>query len=375
MTDQTRAASVDGAVAAHVDDQPRRRTVGGLVPARPRPWVRTVHNALEVVQGRHVRIWIAVVLTTILIGTAGYIVLFSWNPSDAAYMTVITMTTVGFREVRELVDWPERVWTMLFAISGVGIIYGSIGIVAEAVLAEATSGRREARRMAEAVADLRGHYILCGYGRVGSTVARELVHAGQELVVIDILPESLERARRDGHLVVQGDATSDDTLMLAGIERARGLVATIDSDANNVYVTLSARAINPGLFIVGRANAEGSDAKLTQAGANRVVSPYTMAGRRIAELAIRPRVADFIDAALSHGELRVSMEELEVAAAGPLDGRTVGELRDEGIFTLAIVHGEGDYEANPSPDRALKSGESLVVSGSTERLAGLRARV
>jgi voltage-gated potassium channel len=307
-------------------------------------------------------------------GTVGYVVLFRWSFVDAAYMTVITMTTVGFREVRELVDWPERVWTMLLSISGVGIIYGSIGIVAEAVIAEATSGRREARRMAETVADLRGHYILCGYGRVGSTVARELVHAGQQLVVIDILTDSLERAQHDGHLVVQGDATSDETLQLAGIEVARGLVATIDSDANNVYVTLSARAINPSLFIVGRANAVGAEAKLLQAGANRVVSPYTMAGRRMAELAIRPRVADFIDAALSHGELRVSMEELEVAPGGPLDGRSVADLRDDGIFTLAIVTGDGEFDVNPRPDRVLAAAESLVVSGSTERLASLRER-
>ena len=361
--------------AAAERDAPIRQTIGGRVPARPRPWVRTVSNALEVIQGRHVRIWLLVVTATIVIGTVGYLVLFRWDLADAAYMTVITMTTVGFREVRELVNWPERLWTMLLAVAGVGIIYGSIGIVAEAVIAEVTSGRREAKRMAEAVAALRGHFILCGYGRVGSTVARELVHAGQRLVVIDILPESLEHARRDGHVVVEGDATADETLGLAGLERARGLVATIDSDANNVYVTLSARALNPELFIVGRANAEGAEAKLLQAGANRVVSPYTMAGRRMAELAIRPRVADFIDAALSHGELRFSMEELEVADGGPLADRSVGELRDDGIFTLAIVHAEGQYEPNPPPDRVLVAGESLVVSGSTERLAALRERV
>jgi voltage-gated potassium channel len=372
MPDQ--ATQIEEAVAAVDDRRPARETIGGVAPVRPRPWVRSVRNALEVVQGRHIRLWIAVVLGTILIGTAGYIVLFSWSVADAAYMTVITMTTVGFREVRELVAWPERFWTMLLAISGVGIIYGSIGIVAEAVIAEATSGRREARRMAEAVSDLRGHYILCGYGRVGSTVARELVHADQRVVVIDILAESLERASHDGHLVVQGDATSDDTLRLAGIDRARGLVTTIDSDANNVYVTLSARALSPRLFIVGRANAVGAEAKLTQAGADRVVSPYTMAGRRLAELAIRPRVADFIDAALSHGDLRFSMEELEIAAGGPLDGKTVAELRDDGIFTLAIVRGDTDYEPNPPPDRVLVAGESLVVSGSTERLKALRER-
>ncbi|HET7473741.1 MAG TPA: potassium channel family protein, partial [Candidatus Limnocylindrales bacterium] len=323
---------------------------------------------------RHIRVWLTIIAATALIGTAGYVVLFRWNVVDSVYMTVITMTTVGFREVRELVDWPERLWTMLIAVAGVGIIYGSIGIVAEAVVAEASSGRREQRRMAETIASLSGHYLLCGYGRVGSTVARELVHAGQELVVIDIEPASLERARADGHLIVEGDATNDDTLRKAGIARARGLVATIDSDANNVYVTLSARALNPRLFVVGRANAEGSEAKLQQAGADRVVSPYTMAGRRMAELAIRPRVADFIDAALSHGNLRFSLEELQIEAGGFLDGMTVGRLLDDGVFTLAVVHGEGDYEANPDRERVLAAGESLVVSGSTEQLRALRAR-
>jgi voltage-gated potassium channel len=344
-------------------------------PDRARLLRWTLRNVRETIEGRHVRTWLAIIATTALVGAAGYVVFFGWSLVDAVYMTVITLTTVGFREVRDLVDWPERLWTMAVAIAGVGIIYGSIGIVAEAVLAEVSSGRREARRMAEVLADLTGHYILCGYGRVGSTVARELEHAGHRIVVIDILPDSLERARNDGHLVVEGDATLDATLVRAGIPRARGLVATIDSDALNVYVTLSARALNERLFIVARANAEGSEAKLAQAGANRVVSPYTMAGRRIAELAVRPRVADFIDAALSHGELRFSMEELEVADGGPLVGRTVGALTADGVFTLAIVRGEGDYEANPPPERVLAAGESLVVSGSTERLQALRERV
>ena len=348
----------------------------GDPPNGSRFWARssTLRNIVDIVNGRHVRIWLAIIAATALIGAIGYVVLFRWSVVDAAYMTVITMTTVGFREVRDLVDWPERLWTMLIAVAGVGIIYGSIGIVAEAVVAEASSQRREARRMAQAVAELTGHYILCGYGRVGSTVARELVHAGQPVVVIDIEPASLDRARRDGLLVVEGDATSDDTLRLAGIQRARGLVATIDSDANNVYVTLSARTINPGLFVVGRANAEGSEAKLLQAGADRVVSPYTNAGRRMAELAIRPRVADFIDAALSHGNLRFALEELRIDSGGSLEGTTVGQLLDDGVFTLAIVRGDTDYEPNPGRDHVLAAGESLVVSGPSEQLRALRAR-
>jgi voltage-gated potassium channel len=229
--------------------------------------------------------------------------------------------------------------------------------------------------MQDQVARLNGHIILCGYGRVGSTVARELAHAGQPFVVIDINSPSLAAAMADGHLVVSGDATSDLVLRAAGIERARGLITTIDSDALNVYVTLSARSIAPALFIVARANLEGVEAKLRQAGADRVVSPYTRAGRQIAELATRPRVADFIDTALSHGQFAFSMEEIEVAADGPLVGRTVGSLRDQGIFALAIVRGERDYEPNPAPERALAAGDGLIVSGSAEILRDLRARV
>ena len=321
--------------------------------------------------GHHVRIWFGIVLATIAVGTLGYIALLGWDPSDALYMTVISLTTVGYREVRELNEL-GRIWTMLVAISGVAIIFGFVGLVSEVVFVEVTSGR-EARRMQETVAALRDHFVVCGYGRVGSTVARELVHAGERPVVIDVNASSVDRARADGHLVVEGDATQDPTLVAAGVPRARGLVTTIDSDANNVYVTLSARALNPRLFIVARANLEGSDAKLAQAGADRVVSPYIRAGRQIAELAVRPRVADFLDAALSHGELAFSMEELAVAAGGPLDGRSVGELREQGVFALAIVRGERDYVANPPTERRLASGETLIATGSVQALRAVAA--
>ena len=229
-------------------------------------------GALAQFGGSHVRLWVAAVVLVAAIGSVGYVAL-GWPVGDAIYMTGITLTTVGFREVLEL-DGLGRAWTIIVAVAGVGIIFGSVGIVAEAVLAEAVSGRGEAKRMAQSVADLSRHLILCGYGRVGSTVARELAHAGERFVVVDINPASLVTAERDGYLIVVGDATSDAVLMRAGIERARGLITTIDSDANNVYVTLSARALNPGLFVVARANETGSEAKLLHAGADRVVSPY-----------------------------------------------------------------------------------------------------
>lgn len=225
--------------------------------------------------------------------------------------------------------------------------------------------------MARTIDALQHHFIVCGYGRVGSKVARDLIDDGQQVVVIDVRPDSLERARADGYLIVAGDGTSDDVLRLAGVERSRGLVSCIDSDANNVYVTLSARSLNPHLFIVGRAGSEGVDAKLLQAGADRAVSPYTMAGRRIAELALRPRVVDFIDAALSRGDLSFTMEEVEVSAEGPLAAQTVGTLRTRGIFTLAIMRAAGDYEPNPADDRTLRAGEHLIVSGSAQALQDL----
>lgn len=329
---------------------------------------------VELLRGRHLRVWVAVVAAVTAVGTLGYVVFFGWSVTDGLFMVVITLTTVGYREVRDLTTFPEELWTMLLAIAGVAIIFGTIGIVAETIISEAASGRREVRRMREAVAGLSGHFIVCGFGRVGSTVAREFEHTGERLVVIDIMSESIDRAAKAGHLVVEGDATDDATLRAAGAERARGLVTCIDSDANNVYVTLSARAMNPGLFIVARANTEGAEAKLVQAGANRVVSPYTNAGRRIAELAVRPHVADYIDAALSHGNLSFSLEEVEVAAGSALVGATVGALRADGAVTLAILRCDGAYEPNPPEARALAEGERVIASGSTEALGRLEAR-
>lgn len=341
----------------------------------PRPNVDRFGWAIGLpVATRRTALWIVVVVVIVLVGTVGYLLLEGWTVEEALYMTVITLTTVGFREVRPL-DQAGQVWTMVLAVSAVGIIFGTIGLVAEAIVADAASGKREAKRMQSAVDQVRDHYLVCGYGRVGSTVARELVHGGQRVVVVDVRAESLQTAQGDGHLVVAGDATDDETLRRAGVERARGLVTSIDSDALNVYVTLSSRAINPALFVVARANAEGSEAKLLQAGADRVVSPYSMAGRRIAELAIRPRVADFIDAALSHGQLAFSLEEVAVAAGGPLEGMTVGALRGDGIFLLAIVRDPNEYVPNPPDDRTVLAGESLIVSGSAETLKALRARV
>ncbi|MFN8623996.1 MAG: potassium channel protein [Chloroflexota bacterium] len=324
-------------------------------------------RARIVITRSHLRLWLLLVIVAIAFYTALYMLWDAWSLSDALYMTVITLTTVGFKEVREL-DEVGRWITMAAALSGAALIFGGVGIMAETLVADLTSGRRERRRMQQGVDAMRGHWIVCGYGRVGSTVARELRQAGRSVVVLDVYPESVEKARVDGYPIVEGDATDDGVLRLAGIDRAAGLVASIDSDANNVYVVLSARTLNPGLFIVGRAAVPSAEAKLQHAGADRIVSPYTMAGRRIAELATRPAVVDFIDAALSPAQARFSIEQRRIEPGSAFDGRTVSELADRGIFTLALVLGPNELDPHPPRDRRLHAGDELIVSASVDTL-------
>ncbi len=311
---------------------------------------------------RNVLGWAAGVVTASLVGAAGYMVLEGWAFFDALYMTVITLATVGFREVHEL-SRPGQIWTMLLSVAAVALIFGTVGVAAESILAEVSSGKREVRRMEKKVDALRGHFIVCGYGRVGSLVARELRDDGHAVVVLDIDPASLSRAVEDGLLVVPGDGTSDTVLLRAGVERARGLVAVIDSDADNVCVVISARSLNPDLFIIGRASNASVMRKVLQAGADRTISPYEMAGRRAVQLALMPGVVDFIDAALSRGDLSFGMEE--VLVDDRLAGQSIGQLRARGLFTLAVRHDPGQYLPNPADDRILERGEALIVSGAT----------
>jgi voltage-gated potassium channel len=260
----------------------------------------------------------------------------------------------------------------------VGVIFGTVGIAAEYVVEEVTSGRREEKRMRDRIAALSGHFVLCGYGRVGATVARELGHAGETIVVVDLVQESLARAQADGFMVVLGDSTTDGVLREAGVERARGLITTLDTDAHNVYVILSARELNPNLVIVGRANTLDAEEKLLRAGADRIVSPYVMAGHRLAEQAVRPGVVDYLDAALSHREPALDLESLPVTPGSGLEGRSVGELRADGVVVLAITRGDGvhppRYEASPGDDRRFTAGESVIASGDAAALTRLRAR-
>ena len=312
--------------------------------------------------------WLLIVVAGMIVGTTGYVLIERWNVFDSLYMTVVTLTTTGFREVHPL-SKAGMAWTMFLSLAAVGIIFGTVGIVAESAVREVSSGRRGQRLMTERIKAMRGHFIVCGYGRVGTLVARDLRAAGNEVVVLDVGEESLQRAENDGFPIVHGDGTSDAVLIRAGIEKARGLVSCIDSDASNVYVTLSARTLNPDLFIVGRAGDEGVVQKLRIAGADRAISPYSMAGTTIANMALRPRVLEFIDAALSRGDLAFTLEEVTVDDA--LEGSTIADLRAKKVFTLAISTSDGSYETNPPDSRVLRHDEHLIVSGSSEAVTAL----
>ena len=314
--------------------------------------------------------WTLLVALVAAVGAAGYVVLEGWDWFDALYMAVITLATVGFKEVHPM-DRAGEIWTMILSVAAVGVIFGTVGVVAESMIQRFNSGEREAKRMQKRIDALHGHAIVCGYGRVGSHVAKELRADGLDVVVLDPDASSLMRANDDAFLTVPGDGTSDEVLGRAGVERAAVLVSCIDSDANNVYVTLTARSLNPALHIVGRASSRSVMNKLLQAGADRAVSPYVMAGRRIVELTLRPGVVDFIDAALSRRELEFSIEELNVSSDGPLVGLTVGELRYRGVFVLAIVPEPGRYEPTPDDTLVLHEGAHLIVSGGSEALRAL----
>jgi voltage-gated potassium channel len=220
------------------------------------------------------------------------------------------------------------------------------------------------------------HFILCGYGRVGREIARDFTAEGIAFVVVDINPDSLERAAAEGLVVVNGNAADVTTLQAAGIERARGLVTAVDADSDNIYVTLSARILRPDLFIVARANREDAEPKLRLAGANRVISPYTIGGRRMASLAMRPIAVEFVDTVLSANNGQLLLEDITIAGGSAWIGRALVELFPDGdeAFVLALKR-EGEMRFRPAAETPLQAGDELVAAGPPEAIRALEQRL
>ncbi len=300
-------------------------------------------------------------------GTAGYAWLWrdvggTWL--DALFMTVITITTIGYGEVKPL-DAAGRVFTMMIAITGVGSLFYTLGVMMEYLVTVRVADPQGRRKMDKQIQSLSRHIILAGLGRVGRQAAEELREAKASFVTVDPRDAALQHAAESGYLALQGDASEDAVLERAGIRRARGLIATTGNDATNMYIVLSARVLNPALYIVSRAVDEASVAKLIRAGADRAISPYAIGGHRLAHLILSPSVVDFFETALRKGNEALVIEDLAVGAGSPAVGRSLEAMdlrRATGATVLAILR-EGNPIVNPAGDLTFRAGDHLLALG------------
>jgi voltage-gated potassium channel len=311
--------------------------------------------------------------TVIVLGTAGYMLLEGWRLLDALYMTVITLSTVGFTEVHPLSD-PGHLFTLALIVTGVSTAAYAVGAIGEYVIGGRLSGALRRQRMQHEIDRLEGHYIVCGYGRVGRQVVEELDARGTRTVVIEPGDDALP-ADGSGPLRIHGDATDDRALRTAGIGRAAGLVAAAGDDATNIVVTLSARALNAELLIVARAIQPEAEDKLRRAGATHVISPYRIGGQRIVTQLLHPRITDFLDVVMHRGNLELWLEEITVAADGPASGRTLGETAiwgADGVKVLAVGREDGQLVTSPRGEHRLAPGDVLIALGTLDQLEAAR---
>ncbi len=302
----------------------------------------------------------------LLFGTSGYMVIEGSRFSEGLYMTMITITAVGFAETIHLSD-PGRYFTMVLILLGVGFVMFIFKEVAETVVA---GGLREAlgrRKMSKKLGKISDHYIVCGYGRIGEVICRLLAKHGKKFVVIETGDSELGAISDRGYLCVPGNASDDDMLLAAGVERARGLIAVVSTDSDNLYITLSARSLNPNLNIITRSSGDvRAKSKFKRAGADKVISPYDIGATRMANIILRPAVVDFIDLAVAGNELGLSMEEIRVTSKSPMLNKPLmesGLRKTYNLIVVSIKRVEGQSIFNPTPDIVIMDGDVLIVLG------------
>jgi voltage-gated potassium channel len=309
----------------------------------------------------------------LLIGTIGYVIL-GFGVLDAVYQTVTTVTTVGFREVQPLTA-VGQMFTIVLILTGVGTALYAFGVLLEALIEGHLRQHMGRWRMDRQINRMSGHTIICGCGRVGRASVSYLSSLGQPFVVIDNDPAQL--AKLD-HPTVLGDVTDDRVLQAAGISRARALISAVDTDASNIYVTLSARALGPDLVIIARARTEGSKSKLLRAGATRAVNPQLIGGRRMAAFALQPHVSEFLDVVMHDETLDYRIEQVEITARSPLVGRSLAEAalhQATGVLLLAIRSATGEFIANPTEETRLDPQMILITLGTSTQLEDVRRYV
>jgi voltage-gated potassium channel len=323
---------------------------------------------------RHLRMAIPLVLGVSVLGTVGYMLIEKFSLSEAFYTTIGMMSTVGHvvRPISELGRW----FTIGVIVLGVGSLLYTFGAVMEFMIEGYFSEAIRRRFMENKIAKLRNHAIVCGFGRVGSQIVEEFVAVRLPFVVIDELEGNMRACAQRGYLMLQGDATSDAILREAGIERAKCVLVATDNDAHNISITLSARHLNRNLFIVARANRDETKAKLKLAGANRVLSPYAIAGHRMANLAIQPGVVDFFETLTKAGGVEIAIEEVVVSPTSQLVGKTVIEAQNtlrSGAMVVALKRPNG-LMPSPRLEARIEGGDTVIVVGTPEQLAAFQQK-
>ncbi|MGA2723759.1 MAG: potassium channel protein [Bryobacteraceae bacterium] len=313
------------------------------------------------------------IAATLLIGTVGFTLIDGYPPFDAFYMTLITMTTVGYGEIHPL-SQAGRVFNSFLIFFGVTTIFIALGAMTQTIIELEFGhviGKRRTKRMIDKLKD---HYIICGFGRVGRGAAAELQHSGVPFVVVDISPERVERALQEGMLALAADSTRDETLRQVGVDRARGLVAALATDADNLFVLLSAKGLNPRIYVAARAAEEGAEGKMRRAGADAVFAPYSIAGHRLAQSLLRPHVVQFLDFTTKDIGMDIAIEQVRVSETSEVVSRTIKEMqyrRDVGVIVMAIRKSDGNMLFNPPADTAVEGGDYLIVMGRQENLRTL----
>lgn len=308
----------------------------------------------------------------LVIGTVGFVFILDEDPFNALFRTVNTVYTAG------LFDAPPstgaKAFTLFLVVCGVALFLYVFALLIELAVSGTVGGAWQTRRTRRLVSKLRDHYIICGYGRVGRRIGQEFRELGLEYVVVDVSPDALKAARDRGDTVIEGAGTEAGVLAEAGLAAARGLVASSDSDVDNLYITLSARAARPDVLLVARASTEDAAEKLRLAGADRVVQPYSTAGQEMAKLVVKPQVAAFLDIVTSAGGPDLSMEEIEVTATSGQVGESIRSLRirhQTGALVIAARKRDGSFDATPSPDSRLEEGDVLIAVGTVAELQEL----
>ena len=320
---------------------------------------------------------VLILATLIVVGVLAYRFIEGWPLIDSLYMVVITLSTVGFREVYPL-NTAGKLLTMFIIVSGVGTAVYTLGQVLELIVEGEIVGFRRKRRMDKIITDMRNHYIICGFGRVGHQVAHELRADKKSFVVIDSKPETAKELGELNLPHIIGDITSDERLEEAGIRAAKGIIACADSDTANVFVTLSARSLNPKLFIVARASQKESEEKLKKAGADKVISPYFIAGRRMASMAMMPVAVDFLDTVMHSEHLELNLGEYKVEEGSSVINKTLGEAKvrqNSGAYILSIRKMMGNFVLQPVADTKVEQGDVLVAIGTPPQLTALEKMI